>query len=296
MEDNPRHTYLMKQQVLSHQRPEKESNLNLDALPSYAEKPMSREYDQSYRYESASEYVDQYPHGYDPRIHGDDHVPTYDDQWGYYDDKQPYSSRSQFDSKHRDFIVRQHSEESLERSYFTQQPSFEEPPPVAYDNRPRPAKNYKTPQLQFEEPPPAEYDMHMRYKPEPQSFSSVPTSRAAETKPYFDQLPRGYDHSPSQGFNAKQGQYDLSPRVETMPPPSAQIKSDLLPTNSKPFPAPASVSEDDDDPAMKPQSVLNRVKMFENKKSIQGEKNKDINDVSVLKVSNIISPGNKETF
>ncbi|XP_040198735.1 tight junction protein ZO-1 isoform X3 [Rana temporaria] len=288
MEDNPRHNYLMKQQVLSHQRPEKESNLNFDALPSYAEKPMSREFDASYRYESASEYVDPYPHGYDPRIHSDDHVPTYDEQWGYYDDKQPYSgSRSQFEGKHRDFGVRQHSEESLERSYFPQQPRFEEPPPVAYDNRPRPAKNYKAPQLLYEEPAPAEYDMHMRYKPEPQSFPSVPTSRAAETKPYFDQHPRGYDHSPSQGFNAKQGQYDLSPRVETMPLPPTQIKSDLLPTNSKPVPAPASVSEDDDDPALKPQSVLTRVKMFENKRSVQGEKNKDVNDVSVLKAPEV---------
>ncbi|CAI9605517.1 unnamed protein product [Staurois parvus] len=287
MEDNPRHNYLMKQQVLSHQRPEKESNLNFDALPSYAEKPMTREYDASYRYESASEYVDPYPHGYDPRIHSDDHVPTYDEQWGYYDDKQPYSSRSQFDSKHRDFSVRQHSEESLERSYFPQQPRFEEPPPVAYDNRPRQAKNYKAPQLHYEEPAPAEYDMHMRYKPEPQSFPSVPTSRAAETKPYFDQHPRGYDHSASQGFNSKQGQYDLSPRGETMPPPSTQIKSDLLPTNSKPVPAPASVSEDEDDPAMKPQSVLTRVKMFENKRTLQGEKNKDVNDVSVLKAPEV---------
>ncbi|XP_077329370.1 tight junction protein 1 isoform X4 [Lithobates pipiens] len=290
VEDNPRHNYLMKQQVLSHQRPEKESNLNFDALPSYAEKPMSREFDASYRYESASEYVDPYPHGYDPRIHSDDHVPTYDEQWGYYDDKQPYSSRSQFDGKHRDFSVRQHSEESLERSYFPQQPRFEEPPPVAYDNRPRPAKNYKAPQLLYEEPAPAEYDMHMRYKPEPQSFPSVPTSRAAETKPYFDPHPRGYDHSPSQGFNAKQGQYDLSPRGETMPPPPpppTQMKSDLLPTNSKPVPAPASVSEDDDDPAMKPQSVLTRVKMFENKRTVPGEKNKDVNDVSVLKAPEV---------
>ncbi|XP_073474952.1 tight junction protein 1 isoform X6 [Aquarana catesbeiana] len=287
VEDNPRHNYLVKQQVLSHQRPEKESNLNFDALPSYAEKPMSREFDTSYRYESASEYVDPYPHGYDPRIHSDDHVPTYDEQWGYYDDKQPYSSRSQFEGKHRDFSVRQHSEESLERSYFPQQPRFEEPPPVAYDNRPRPAKNYKAPQLLYEEPAPAEYDMHMRYKPEPQSFPSVPTSRAAETKPYFDPHPRGYDHSPSQGFNAKQGQYDLSPRETMPPPPPTQMKSDLLPTNSKPVPAPASVSEDDDDPAMKPQSVLTRVKMFENKRTVQGEKNKDINDVSVLKAPEV---------
>ncbi|XP_075064196.1 tight junction protein 1 isoform X4 [Mixophyes fleayi] len=282
MEENPRHNYLMKQQVLGHQRPEKETNLSIDALPSYTDKPMNREYDQSYRYVDQSDYVDQLPHNYDLRIPSDDHVPTYDDQWGYYDDKQSYPPRSQFDSKNRDFSVRQHSEESLERSYFTQQPRFEEPPPVAYDNRPRPSKNYKAPQVHYEEPTPTEYDAHIRYKPEPQTFPSAPTSRAAETKPYFDQHPRGYEHNPSQGFNTKQGQYDLSPRVEAMPPP-APMKSDLLPTNSKPLPPPAAVREDDDDPAMKPQSVLTRVKMFENKRSVPGEKSKDLNDVVVLK-------------
>ncbi|XP_072004162.1 tight junction protein 1 isoform X16 [Engystomops pustulosus] len=286
MEENPRHNYLIKQQVIGHQRPEKDTNLNFDALPSYAEKA-SREYDPSYRFEPTSDYVDQFSHGYDPRIHSDDHVPTYDDQWGYYDDKQSsYPQRPQFDSKHRDFSVRQHSEESLERSYFPQQPRFEEPPPVAYDNRPRPSKNFKGPQILYDEPPAAEFDMPVRYKPEPQTFPSVPNSRAAETKPYFDQQPRGYEHSPSQGFNTKQGQYDISPRVENMPPP-AQLKSDLLPNSNKPLPPPAAVSEDEEDPAMKPQSVLTRVKMFENKRAVQGDKTKELNDLTALKAPEV---------
>ncbi|KAG8575911.1 hypothetical protein GDO81_009702 [Engystomops pustulosus] len=286
MEENPRHNYLIKQQVIGHQRPEKDTNLNFDALPSYAEKA-SREYDPSYRFDPTSDYVDQFSHGYDPRIHSDDHVPTYDDQWGYYDDKQSsYPQRPQFDSKHRDFSVRQHSEESLERSYFPQQPRFEEPPPVAYDNRPRPSKNFKGPQILYDEPPAAEFDMPVRYKPEPQTFPSVPNSRAAETKPYFDQQPRGYEHSPSQGFNTKQGQYDISPRVENMPPP-AQLKSDLLPNSNKPLPPPAAVSEDEEDPAMKPQSVLTRVKMFENKRAVQGDKTKELNDLTALKAPEV---------
>ncbi|XP_075714023.1 tight junction protein 1 isoform X10 [Rhinoderma darwinii] len=286
MEENPKHNYLIKQQVIGHQRPERDTNINVDALPSYAEKAMNREYDSSYRHDPTSDYVDQFSHSYDPRIHSDDHVPTYDDQWGYYDDKQSsYPPRPQFDSKHRDFSVRQQSEESLERSYFPQQPRFEEPPPVAYDNRPRPSKPFKGPQIHYEEPPATEFDMPVRYKPEPQTFPSVPTSRPAETKPYFDQHPRGYEHSPSQGFNTKQGQYDISPRVENMPPP-AQLKSDLLPNSNKPLPPPAAVSEDVD-PAMKPQSVLTRVKMFENKRAVQGDKTKDMNDISALKAPEV---------
>ncbi|CAJ0934081.1 unnamed protein product [Ranitomeya imitator] len=281
LEENPRHNYLIKQQVIGHQRPEKDTNPNFDALPSYAEKAMNREYDPSYRYDPTSDYVDQFSHSYDPRIHSDDHVPTYDEQWGYYDEKQ-----SSYPQKNRDFSVRQHSEESLERSYFPQQPRFEEPPPVAYDNRPRPSKNFKGPQIHYEDPPSAEFDLPVRYKPEPQSFPSVPASRPAETKPYFDQHPRGYEPSPSQGFNTKQGQYDISPRVENMPPP-AQIKSDSLPNSNKPLPPPAAVSEDDDDPAMKPQSVLTRVKMFENKRAIQGDKTKDLNDISALKAPEV---------
>ncbi|XP_075431960.1 tight junction protein 1 isoform X7 [Ascaphus truei] len=281
MEENPRQNYL-KPQVLGpqpSQRPERETNLNYDGLPIYAEKPQSREYDQSFRYDSSSEYVDQFPHNYDPLMQYDDHVPTYEDQWAYYDDKPSYQPKPQFDSKlTRDFNARQHSEENLERNYFPQQPRFEEPPPIAYDSRPRPSKNYKPPHVHYEEPPPTEYDMHNRYKPEPQTFPSVPTSRSAETKPYFDPHTRGYEHNPSQGFNSKPGQYDLSPRMEAMPPP-AQLKPELLPASSKSLPTPPALTEDD--PAMKPQSVLTRVKMFENKRSTQGEKSKEMNDASV---------------
>ncbi|XP_063305205.1 tight junction protein ZO-1 isoform X6 [Pelobates fuscus] len=286
MEENPRQNYLLKQQVLSHpsQRHEKETNLSFDALPAYAEKPVNREYDQSYRYDAGGDYVDQFPHNYDPQIQYDDHVPTYDEQWGYYDDKQAYHQRPSYVSKHaRDFNVRQHSEENLERSYFPQQPRFEEPPPVAYDNRPRPPKNYKPPQVVYDEPSSTEYDMHIRYKPEPQVFPAVPPQRPAEKTQYFDQQPRSYEHSPSQGFTTKPGQYDLSPRLETIPP-SAQVKPELLPTSSKQLPAPVA---EEDDPAMKPQSVLTRVKMFENKRSTPGDKSKDMNDVSAVKTPEI---------
>ncbi|KAM4675367.1 tight junction protein 1 isoform 1-T1 [Discoglossus pictus] len=288
MEENPRQSYLMKQQMLSHQsqRNEKETNLSYDALPAYADKPMNREYDHSYGYDPAPDYVDQYPHNYDPRVHYDDHVPTYEDQWAYYDDKQSFQPRPQFDNKPtRDFNARQHSEESLDRSYFSQQPRFEEPPPIAYDNRPRPAKNYKPSQVQYEEPPPAEYDMHIRYKPESQTFPAAPTSRPADTKQYFDSHTRGYEHSPSQGFNSKPGQYDLSPRIEAMPPPS-QMKPELLSSGSKALPTPLAVAEDDD-PAMKPQSVLTRVKMFENKRSTPGEKSKEMNDSLLVKAPEV---------
>ncbi|XP_041444261.1 tight junction protein ZO-1 isoform X6 [Xenopus laevis] len=292
MEENPRQNYLMKQQVLGHpiQRPEKETNLNYDGVPVYAEKPLNREYDQSYRYDSTSDYVDQFPHNYDSRINYDDHVPTYDEQWGYYDDKQSFPQRPPFDSKrNRDFNIRQHSDENLERNYFPQQPRLEEPPPVAYDNRPRPSQNYKPTQVHYEDSPSADYDMHMRYKPEPQTIPSVPTSKSSDAKPYFDQHIRGYEHSPSQVFNTKPGQYDASPRKEPMPPPPAQNKPELLSTSSKPLPAPAitSAAKEDDDPAMKPQSVLTRVKMFENKQSNQGETNKDMNDSTLVKAPDV---------
>ncbi|XP_053573525.1 tight junction protein ZO-1 [Bombina bombina] len=285
-EENSRQIYMMKPQILSHQsqRHERDSSLSYEALPAYADKPMNREYDHSYRYDPTSDYVDQLTHNYEPRVRYDDHVPTYEEKWGYYDDQQPYQSRPQFDNKPtRDFNVRQHSEESLDRSYFSQQPRFEEPPPIPYDNRPRPSKNYKPPQVLYDESPQAEYDMHIRYKPEAQSFTSPPTSRPADSKPYFDQHTRGYDHSSSQVFNSKPGQYDLSPRMEAMPPP-APLKPELQPSASK---LSAPVNEDEDDPAMKPQSVLTRVKMFENKKSTQGEKNKEINDTSVVKVPEV---------
>nr|XP_025034106.1 tight junction protein ZO-1 isoform X6 [Pelodiscus sinensis] len=289
-EEAPRQNYVLKQPAVNHpiQRQERDSNLIYESQVQYAEKQPSREYEQStYRYNSTN-YVDQFSHGYDPRLHYDDHIPPYEEHWEYYDEKQPYQPRPPYDNQSpRDFNPRQNAEESTERSYYPAQPRFEEPPSMVYDNRPRyehAPKNFSLPQLRYEEQPTTGYDIHSRYKPEAETYPSAIT-KSPEPKQYLDPHMRGYEQGPPQGFNVKAGQYESSHGTASVPPPppSSQTKPEILPTNSKPLPTPPNLREEEEDPAMKPQSVLTRVKMFENKRSASLEKIKDPNDTPVAK-------------
>uniref|UniRef100_A0A8C8RPQ1 Zona occludens protein 1 n=1 Tax=Pelusios castaneus TaxID=367368 RepID=A0A8C8RPQ1_9SAUR len=287
-EEAPRQNYVLKQPAINHsvQRQERDSNLIYESHAQYAEKQPNREYEQSmYRYDSTN-FVDQFSRGYEPHLHYDDQLPPYEDQWSYYDEKQPYQPRPPYDNQPpRDFNPR--AEESTERSYYPAQPRFEEPPPMAYDSRPcyeNTSKNFSLPQLRYEEQPAAGYDIHSRYKPEAETYPSAAIS--PEPKQYFDQHMRGYEQVPPQVFNAKAGQYEPAHSAAGgLPPPptSSQTKPEVLPSNNKPLPKPPSLAEEDDDPAMKPQSVLTRVKMFENKRSASVEKIKDLNDTSAVK-------------
>uniref|UniRef100_A0A674H2F0 Zona occludens protein 1 n=1 Tax=Taeniopygia guttata TaxID=59729 RepID=A0A674H2F0_TAEGU len=54
-------------------------------------------------------------------------------------------------------------------------------------------------------------------------------------------------------------------------------------TYSKPLPTPPSLAEEEEDPAMKPQSVRSRVKIFERRRSPSLEKMKDTSDTSTVK-------------
>ncbi|XP_042331384.1 tight junction protein ZO-1 isoform X13 [Sceloporus undulatus] len=281
-EEPPRANYVLKQPA---QRQEKDSNLTYEPQAPYAEKQPNREYEPlAYRYDSTN-YVDQFSRGYDPRLHYEDRVPPYDDHWAYYDEKPPYQPRPPYDNQApRDFDPRLNAEESTERGYFMTQPRFEEPPSVAYD-RPRyehAPKNFNITQLRYDEQTPAGYEVHGRYKTEtPQAYpSAVP--RSPEPKHYFEPQPRGYEQGPPQGFGAKGGQFEPSPSPAGVHPSlPLQNKPEVLPSNSKPLPT--QPAEEDDDPAMKPQSVLTRVKMFENKRSSSLEKIKDSNEVLAAK-------------
>ncbi|XP_074090351.1 tight junction protein 1 isoform X4 [Macrotis lagotis] len=287
-EEPSRQNYVMKQLPVNHsvQRQEKDSNLNYEPQPPYAEKQSGRDIEpSSFKYDSTN-YTDQLSRNYDPRLNYDDHrTPSYEDQWSYYDDKQSYQPRPSFDNQHpRDFDPRQHPDETSERAYFPVQPRFEEPTPVSYDSRSRYEQPPKNSNLRYEEQPTSGYDIHNRYKSDSQPYSSA-MSKSSEAKQYFDQYPRSYEQVPPQGFNAKAGHYEPSSHGSIGIPsliPSSQ-KTDMLPSNTKPLPPPPTIIEDEEDPAMKPQSVLTRVKMFENKRSASLESKKDINDTATIK-------------
>ncbi|XP_072472907.1 tight junction protein 1 isoform X7 [Notamacropus eugenii] len=287
-EEPPRQNYVMKQPSVNHsvQRQEKESNLSYEPQPPYAEKQSSREVEPPpFKYDSAN-YTDHLSRSYDPRLHYDDHrTPSYEDQWSYYDDKQPYQARPSFDNQHpRDFDPRQLPDEASERAYFPVQSRFEEPTPISYDSRSRYEQPPKNSNLRYEEQPTSGYDIHGRYKSEAQPYSST-MSKSSEAKQYFDPYPRSYEQVPPQGFNAKAGHYEPSPHSSMAVPsliPSSQ-KTEILSSNTKPLPPPPTIIEDEEDPAMKPQSVLTRVKMFENKRSASLDSKKDVNDTAAIK-------------
>ncbi|NXQ31708.1 ZO1 protein, partial [Alaudala cheleensis] len=291
-EEASRQSYVLKQPAINHpvQKQERDPNLIYESQAQYAEKQPSRDYEQStYRYDS-SNYVDQFSRGYDPRLHYDDRVPPYEEHWTYYEEKQPYNqTRTAYENQPpRDLDSRQNLEESTERSYYPAQPRFEEPPAMSYDSRPRyehAPKNFSLPQVRYEDQHAVGYDSHGRYKPEAQPYQSA-ISRSPEPKQYFDPHIRGYEQGPPQAYNAKAGQYEPSHStsgVSLPPPPSSQTKPEVLPSNSKPLPTPPSLAEEEEDPAMKPQSVRSRVKIFERRRSPSLEKMKDTSDTSTIK-------------
>ncbi|XP_020144655.2 tight junction protein 1 isoform X3 [Microcebus murinus] len=288
-EEMMKQNHVLKQPAVGHQgqRPDKEPNLTYEPQLPYVEKQASRDLEQpTYRYDS-SNYTDQFARNYDHRLRYEDHIPAYEEQWSYYDGKQSYQPRPSFDNQHpRDLDSRQHPEESSERGYF---PRFEEPTPLSYDSRPRFEQPPRTSTLRHEEQPTPGYDVH-RYRPEAQPYpSAVPKS--SEPKQYFDQYPRSYEQVPSQGFTSKAGHYEPLHGAAVVPPliPSSQHKPEVLPSNTKPLPPPPTLTEEEEDPAMKPQSVLTRVKMFENKRSASLETKKEVNDTASFKPPEVAS-------
>ncbi|XP_027754154.1 tight junction protein ZO-1 isoform X9 [Empidonax traillii] len=291
-EEASRQSYVLKQPAINHpvQKQERDPNLIYESQAQYAEKQPSRDYEQStYRYDSTN-YVDQFSRGYDPRLHYDDRVPPYEEHWAYYEEKQPYNqTRTAYENQPpRDLDSRQNIEESTDRSYYPAQPRFEDPPAMSYDGRPRyehAPKNFSLPPVRYEDQHTVGYDTHGRYKQEAQPYQSA-ISRSPEPKQYFEPHIRGYEQGPPQAYNAKAGQYEPSHStsgVSLPPPASSQTKPEVLPSNSKPLPTPPSLAEEEEDPAMKPQSVRSRVKIFERRRSPSLEKMKDSSDTSTVK-------------
>lgn len=281
-EEMMRQNHVLKQPAAVHpgQRPDKEQGLSYEPQPPYTERQAGRELEQpAYRYD-ASSYPEQFARNYDHRLRYDDRLLTYEEQWPYYDDKQPYQPRP---------LDGQPPAEPTERGYF---PRFEEPVPLSYEGRAHYDPLPRTSTLRHEEPPasaPAPgYDVHGRYRPDAQPYSTAGPKVPPEPKPYLDQYPRSYEPAPAQGFPSRAGPGHYEPLHSTTlaPPlgPSSQHKPEVPPTGSKPLPPPPAPAEEEEDPAMKPQSVLTRVKMFENKRSASMENRKDESHSTSFKV------------
>ncbi|XP_072138192.1 tight junction protein 1 isoform X1 [Mobula birostris] len=248
-----------------------------------ADKEVPQQYrgfeEQPYRHES------QLPSGYGSVLHYDEDPPCYNDKWLHYNEKHSPYQPPYFEDHIPHEYEPKHQEHYPDSAY---QPRHEEPPPPpppsSHENRlPRydkPLKNYKPPQPQLSDPRP-------RYEHVPQVFH-VPGPRSLDPQQqYFDPQVRSYEQGPSQSYNSLPRQFELVHNTDSSfppPPPPHSKAAESLHSVSKPQPPPPAKPqvEDDVDPAMKPQSVLTRVKLFESKKSTS-MKSKDPAEIAPLK-------------
>uniref|UniRef100_A0A4W5LI46 Tight junction protein 1b n=1 Tax=Hucho hucho TaxID=62062 RepID=A0A4W5LI46_9TELE len=177
------------------------------------------------------------------------------------------------------------------RDYSPPQPCYDEAPAgiQGYDGRPR---HGKTPgPMRYDEPPPppsaGPYDARSPYESEPPHCYPVSSPRSPDPpKQYYGDSAPGLRPSYNPGPPSRGGGYNREPLMTSDPP--------LPPPKPEPLASPGEMGvnagskppgeEERDDPAMKPQSVLNRVKMFENKRSVSMDRAKEADDSTVMRV------------
>ncbi|XP_055365762.1 tight junction protein ZO-1 isoform X4 [Betta splendens] len=266
-------------------------SLSYSHQPPYQDKQPYREYDHPpYGYDGGG-YTEPKPHT-DSHLHYDNRVPHYNEQWPPYDQQTSPSQPTGYQPGHQQpmgYSPRSPYEDGPGRDYSPPQPRYDEAPPVGYDRR-----HSKPGPVRYDEPPPAGYDARSPYEAEPHGFPiNSPRSPEPPKQYYGDSAlrPTYMPGPPNRGY--KPGMHEpmiksepiSPPKPETLPSPSEPAIS----PGSKPLPPPP--REDlDEDPAMKPQSVLNRVKMFENKRSVSMDRAKEGGESSVLRPADVPKP------
>lgn len=214
--------------------------------PLYQEDKPYRDYDhQPYRYDGG--YMEPKARNFDPHLHFDSTMPAYDEQWA------PYDQTSGFDP-HMPY------EDGLNRMYGHPQMRHD----TGYDaSRPRYGKPSSGPIRQEPSPTRPQYDQEALPRTQASSRSPEPPKQQ-----YYDPSQRpSYSQPPQRGYMNSEASV-TPPKPESISPPLETV----LP------PPPA---EAEDDPAMKPQSVLTRVKMFENKRSVSVDRARESADTGI---------------
>ncbi|XP_043099488.1 tight junction protein ZO-1 isoform X6 [Puntigrus tetrazona] len=225
--------------------------------PLYQEDKPYRDYDhQPYRYDGG--YMEPKARNFDSHLHFDSSVPPYDEQWAQYDQTSGYDPHMPY-------------EDGLNRMYGQPQIRHD----TGYDSsRPRYGKPSPGP-IRHDEPPPARPQYDQEALPRTQASSRSPEPPKQQ---YYDPSQRpSYTQPPQRGYMNSEASVtppkpeSISPPVETvLPPPPAEAE---------------------DDPAMKPQSVLTRVKMFENKRSVSVDRARESADSGIRPVDMVPKPG-----
>uniref|UniRef100_A0AAR2JZC2 Zona occludens protein 1 n=1 Tax=Pygocentrus nattereri TaxID=42514 RepID=A0AAR2JZC2_PYGNA len=239
--------------------------------PLYQEEQPYRDYDhQPYRYDSA--YVDPKAHNFDSHLQYDSRLPPYEEQWSPYDHQgeapQHYDPRLNYqDGPDRDYSPPQ---SHYDTGYDTGRPRYGKPGPARFDEPPPPATGG--------------FDGSSRYDHEPHPLpSTVSRSPEPPKQQYYEPPPARSAHGqPSQRGYMNSDVPPPPPKPESLPsPPDTAVTT----ATSKTLPPPP--PETEEDPAMKPQSVLTRVKMFENKRSVSMDRARESAD-STIRVSYLV--------
>ncbi|XP_056134829.1 tight junction protein ZO-1 isoform X3 [Lampris incognitus] len=237
---------------------------------------------------SGGGYLEPKFRNYDSHLPYENSVPHYDQQqWNPYsqppsavDPRLPYG-------------------DGPERQYSPPQRYDELPPQQVFDGRPRYGKPAGSGPIRYDEPPPPGpgYDLRGRYDQEPPPVAYPSAARSPDPATQWPIYSQG---QPLQHRGYKPQQYDPAPvnsEPSPTPPPKAEAPSpsngDLVAAVA-PNPAAASTRDEpqEDDPAMRPQSVLTRVKMFENKRSVSVDRARDAADAAGNKAADLpVKPG-----
>ncbi|XP_036439999.1 tight junction protein ZO-1 isoform X4 [Colossoma macropomum] len=243
--------------------------------PLYQEEQPYRDYDhQPYRYDSA--YMEPKARNFDSHLQYDSRVPPYEEQWPPYDHQgeapQQYDPRLNYqDGPDRDYSPPQ---SHYDTGYDTGRPRYGKPGPARYDEPPTLATGGFDGRSHYDhEPHPLPSTMSRSPEPPKQQYYEPPPPRSAHGQP----SQRGYMNSDAP---------PPPPKPEPLPsPPDTAVTA----AASKPLPPPP--PETEEDPAMKPQSVLTRVKMFENKRSVSMDRARESADPTIRPADMVPKPG-----
>ncbi|XP_034535497.1 tight junction protein ZO-1 isoform X13 [Notolabrus celidotus] len=215
---------------------------------------------------SGGGYPDPKYRNYDSNPPFENSVPHYDQQqWNPY--SQPLSTANS-----QGYDPRLPYGDGPDSQYTPPLRYDEPPPPHGFDGRPRYGKPTGPGPVRYDDPPaPApgpdmhyNQDSHLNTYPvaarSPDPAAQRPAYNQGPTQPQKSYKPQQYDHIPVNS--------------ETSPTPPPKEAPSPSPADA-PKPVAARNEADKEDPALRPQSVLTRVKMFENKRSVSVDRARD---------------------
>uniref|UniRef100_A0A8C1N4Y9 Zona occludens protein 1 n=1 Tax=Cyprinus carpio TaxID=7962 RepID=A0A8C1N4Y9_CYPCA len=232
------------------------------------------------------------PYGYDgggyaqpkPHLHYENRVSQYDEQRPPYDQQQtspqlpPMSGNPQghqpLPPPELGYEHRSPYEDGPTRDFGPPQSQYDGVSPMSYDNRPRHAK--PAPAC-YEEPPPApvSYNARPPFESHPHGFPGNVHRSPDPPKKYYGDAEMRPSYNP--------GAPNRTYKPVLHEPAVLSPGEPHHPAAAKPLPPPPRDDDNDEDPALKPQSVLNRVKMFENKRSVSVDRAKDTPEVAGIR-------------